>query len=126
MLVNNSVRRNRLKKMLLERKRKMWSDLRDELFRKLGREYNIQFDNPHDIEELALIDIIEDTGIAIADIRRGELEQMDEALRKLDAGTYGVCNGCDEEIEEERLKVMPFAEFCVKCQSGKETKKPTL
>ncbi len=123
---NSSTRQKKLKKYLLDRKMKMWNDLRDEFFRKLGKEYNAQFDNPHDIEELAIIDIIEDMGIAVADIKRAELEQMDAALRKIDDGTYGTCEGCGEEIEEERLKLIPFAEYCVKCKSGLETKKPTL
>lgn len=127
MAVNDSIRLKRLKKALLDRKKKMWSDLRDELFRKLGKEYNTQFDNPRDIEEMALIDVIEDTGLAIADVRREELEKMDESLRKIEDGTYGVCEGCAEEIDEERLKVMPFATYCVKCKSDTETaKKPTL
>lgn len=127
---NNNQRATRLKKMLLDKKRKMWNDLRDEFFRKLGREYNSQFDNPHDLEELGLIDVIEDMGIAVADIRKEDLEKMDQALRKLDEGTYGVCDECGEEIEEERLKVMPFAEYCLRCKSDKEMremkKKPTL
>ncbi|MBI5469200.1 MAG: TraR/DksA C4-type zinc finger protein [Deltaproteobacteria bacterium] len=124
---NNSTRQKKLKRYLLDRKMKMWNDLRDEFFRKLGKEYNAQFDNPHDIEELAIIDIIEDMGIAVADIKRVELEQMDAALRKIDDGTYGTCEGCGEEIEEERLKLIPYAEYCVKCKSALETeKKPTL
>lgn len=127
MAVNDSIRRKRLKKTLLDMKKKMWNDLRDELFRKLGKEYNTQFDNPRDIEEMALIDIIEDTGLAIADVRREELERLDESLRKIDDGTYGVCEDCAEEIEEERLRVMPFANRCVKCKGNTEiTKKPTL
>lgn len=121
--MSRSQRLNRLKKMLLDRKRKMWSDLRDDLFRKLGKEYNAQFENPHDIEELALLDIIEDTGIAVADIRRQELEAMDEALKRLEDGTYGACTECGEDIDEERLKVMPFAAACVKCQKGQEMPK---
>lgn len=124
---NKSTRQKKLKKYLLERKMKMWNDLRDDFFRKLGKEYNAQFDNPHDIEELALIDIIEDMGIAVADLKRAELEQMDAALRKIDDGTYGTCEECGEDIEEERLKLIPYAEYCVKCKSGLETeKKPTL
>lgn len=123
----NHNRQKMLKKFLLDRKMKMWNDLRDEFFRKLGNEYNSQFDNPHDIEELALIDMIEDMGIAVADLKRQELEQMDVALRKIDEGTYGTCEECGEGIEEERLKMIPFAEFCVKCKSDKELKKgPTL
>ncbi|HXI09870.1 MAG TPA: TraR/DksA C4-type zinc finger protein [Thermodesulfobacteriota bacterium] len=124
---NGSTRHKKLKKYLLDRKMKLWSDLRDDFFRKLGKEYNTQFDNPHDIEELALIDIIEDMGIAVADIKRAELEQMDAALRKIEDGSYGNCEECGEEIEEERLKLIPFAEYCVKCKSSQEPgKKPTL
>ena len=120
-----SIRYKRLRKMLLDLKKKMWADLRDELFRKLGNEYNAQFDNPHDIEELGLIDVIEDTGLAVADIRRRDLEQMDAALTKLDDGTYGVCEACEEEIDEERLKVVPYTSHCVRCQKDQEgPKKP--
>ncbi len=127
MAERESARPTRLKKLLLDKKRKMWVELRDELFRKLGKEYNAQFDNPRDIEEMALIDMIEDTGMAVADIRRDELEKMDEALRKLEDGTYGICSECGGEIEEARLKVMPFATFCVKCKSDREFfKKATL
>lgn len=124
---NNSARQKKLKRYLLDRKMKMWNDLRDEFFRKLGNEYNSQFDNPHDIEELSLIDLLEDMGIAVADHRRADLEQMDAALRKIDDGTYGTCEECGEEIDEGRLKAVPYAEYCVKCKSGMEpVKKPTL
>ncbi len=125
-MTENDLRIKRLKKLLLDRKKQMWGDLRDEFFRKLGREYNTQFDNPHDIEELALIDIIEDTGIAVADIKREELERMDAALRRLEDGEYGLCETCGTEIDEQRLKAMPFATSCVKCKKGGEAKKPTL
>lgn len=124
---NETARLNRLRKLLVDRKRKMWSDLRDEFFRKLGKEYNTQFDNPHDIEELALIDIIEDMGVAIADIHRQELVAIDEAIKKLEDGTYGVCSTCAGDIDEERLKVVPFATECVKCKAKTETvKRPTI
>ena len=113
-------REKRLKKLLLDRKRKMWMDLRDEFFRKLGKEYNSQFENPHDIEELALLDIIEDMGITVAEIRRKELEDMDTALSRLEDGAYGVCGDCGEDIGEDRLKTMPYATFCVACQGKAE------
>lgn len=115
-----------LKKMLFEKKRKMWIELRQEIFNKLGKEYHEQFDNPEDMEGLALIDVIEDTGLAIADIRRKELEDMDAAIRKLEEGTYGICEDCGSEIGDDRLKVVPPTSFCIKCQAKKESKKPTL
>lgn len=124
---NETTRFNRLRKLLIDRKRRMWGDLRDEFFRKLGKEYNTQFDNPHDIEELALIDMIEDMGVAVADIHRQELVAIDEAIKKLEDGTYGVCSACAEDIDEERLKVVPFATHCVNCKSKTETvKRPSI
>lgn len=119
-------RQEMLKKLLMENKRKMWNELRNEIFDKLGREYSKQFDNPQDMEDQSLIDLIEDTGLAVADIHRQELTEMDEAIRKLKDGTYGICEDCGEEIAEKRLKIVPFASFCTKCQAMKESKKPTL
>lgn len=44
------------------------------------------------------------------------LESVNNALRKIDAGTYGVCDRCGREINPERLKVLPYAVFCIECQ----------
>jgi YteA family regulatory protein len=44
------------------------------------------------------------------------VETIDKALAKMDAGTYGICDRCGTEISKERLKVLPYATFCVECQ----------
>jgi len=44
------------------------------------------------------------------------LGQIDNALHKIDAGTYGICDRCGRDINPERLKVLPYAIFCVDCQ----------
>jgi len=123
---NKKTRQEKLKKFLIEKKRKMWNELKDEIFNKLGREYSKNFDNPQDLEDQSLVDVIEDTGLAIADMHREELTRMDEAIRRLENGTYGICEDCDAEIDEARLKVTPLTPYCVACQSKKEGKKPTL
>lgn len=38
------------------------------------------------------------------------------ALRKIDEGTYGICEQCEEEISIGRLKAIPHARFCINCQ----------
>lgn len=123
---NKKTRQEELKKILIEKKRKMWNELRGEIFDKLGREYSKNFDNPQDLEDYSLLAVIEDTGLAIADMRLEELTRMDEATRRLEDGTYGICEDCDAEIDEARLKVVPLAPCCVTCQAKKEGKKPTL
>ncbi len=52
------------------------------------------------------------------------LYEIDEAIRRVDAGTYGVCEATGEPIERERLKVLPFARYCVAAQAEMERGKP--
>jgi DnaK suppressor protein len=54
---------------------------------------------------------------------RETLFQMDEALRRLDMGTFGNCEQCEEEISAARLKVYPFTTLCVDCKAELESEK---
>jgi DnaK suppressor protein len=45
----------------------------------------------------------------------GELNDINRALERLDAGVYGICTKCDEPIDPKRLEVLPYAELCVAC-----------
>ncbi len=51
---------------------------------------------------------------------RLQLRDIEEALRKIELGTYGICDDCEEEIPIGRLNVMPFALRCVDCQEKYE------
>ena len=48
---------------------------------------------------------------------RAKLKAIDEALSKIEDGIYGECEECGEDINKKRLNVLPFARYCVKCQS---------
>lgn len=47
------------------------------------------------------------------------LHDLDDALAKLDAGTYGACEQCGAPIGEARLEAMPAARLCIACASNK-------
>lgn len=47
--------------------------------------------------------------------RRGRLQRIEAALRRLETGDYGYCISCDEEIPVERLEIDPATERCVDC-----------
>lgn len=51
----------------------------------------------------------------LLDGARIELQRVDEAVARMDAGTYGVCTNCGRSIPPARLRVRPFAEHCVPC-----------
>ena len=48
------------------------------------------------------------------------LYEIDDALRRVEMGTYGVCEGCNKAIEKGRLAALPFAKLCIKCKSEAE------
>jgi DnaK suppressor protein len=50
---------------------------------------------------------------------RDTLSDIDEALTKLDNGTYGVCENCSRHIGEPRLEAMPAARLCIACASAR-------
>lgn len=54
--------------------------------------------------------------IAVRDNFREILGRIDEALGKIERGTYGICDRCGREITPGRLNVVPYAIYCVECQ----------
>ena len=46
--------------------------------------------------------------------------QIDDALKKIEEGAYGVCESCSEKISKERLKAIPHCILCLKCKQKKE------
>jgi DnaK suppressor protein len=46
------------------------------------------------------------------------LREISGALHRIDQGHYGVCMECDEPISAKRLEAVPWAKYCVRCQSG--------
>lgn len=43
------------------------------------------------------------------------LKKINSALKAIDQGTYGQCTKCKKAIDQGRLKIMPYADVCVKC-----------
>lgn len=51
-----------------------------------------------------------------------KLRLVEQALKRLEDGTYGYCIECGDEIDEKRLKYVPFARYCTECKSELEKK----
>jgi DnaK suppressor protein len=105
-----------IKNMLLVRRKEMLQDvsqsMRDEsdhLKHDIGDFYD-QASNDRD-RELSLM---------LADRERGKLTLVDNALHRIEIGTYGICESCDEVIDKERLIAMPFTKLCLSCQEDIE------
>ena len=73
-----------------------------------------------DVEDMSLRDATGAQQIALLEARTQERIQLDEALRRLDEGTYGICEDCEASISPARLRALPFARRCVACQEQYE------
>ncbi len=60
---------------------------------------------------------------AITSKQEKELREIEEALKKIENGTYGICEMCEEPIQIERLKVKPQAKYCIVCREIVEKNK---
>jgi len=58
--------------------------------------------------------------LGIASNEREILYELDDALKKIEEGTYGICEECKALITKKRLVAVPYARLCVKCQVKKE------
>lgn len=65
-------------------------------------------------------DLLNDTDIALLSHELVRLRDIDVALARIRAGTYGTCIDCGEDIPEARLSALPTAMCCVKCQQAYE------
>jgi len=58
--------------------------------------------------------------MSLASNDRALMYEIEEALKKITDGTYGVCEECKDLISKVRLKAIPYARLCLKCQEKKE------
>ena len=74
------------------------------------------------VGRLSRIDALQSQAMLQEASRRREqsLQKISRALRKIDAGEYGICEGCGEEIIEKRLQIYPTVDCCIECSSKLE------
>jgi len=78
-------------------------------------------DDKQDPVDVAVNDREQTIMLSITETERDLLGQMDEALQRIEAGTYGVCQNCGKDIVAARLEAVPYAGFCMPCQQKLES-----
>lgn len=118
----DSKRYDELKNILEERRREIMSEVQ-------GRMREVRADGAGstvqgvlDAVESSECDIQDEIEFALIQMKAETLNKIDEALRRLEEGTYGYCFECGEEISERRLRALPFAVRCKDCEEAREVK----
>lgn len=73
-----------------------------------------------DAEEQSVNDFVQDVDLALMQMKSETLKKIDQALLRLEEGTYGVCQECEAPIASARLRALPFAALCRDCQEAAE------
>jgi DnaK suppressor protein len=105
-----------LREHLLEMRTKLIAEINSEL--KAEREGNK--DEGMDTYDLASEERDREINFILSDRERVKIKQIDDALSRLEEGSYGVCESCGLEVAEERLEAMPFTRLCRDCQQDQE------
>ena len=64
------------------------------------------------------ISVERDRLLVVASDAQAKVAEIDAALSRVDAGTYGICESCGKPIPEARLEALPEATLCVGCKTG--------
>lgn len=105
-----------MKDLLSERRRMLLDSIQNRIrARRGGPGHDIR-----DAMEQTDADTQSDLSLALLQSQSAMLARVDQALARLDAGTYGICAGCEERIATARLRALPFAVRCAECETARE------
>lgn len=101
----------------LEKKQREMLDSfnRDRIAGNAGADDGIQ-----DLADKAANAYSKELNFSLSDTDREILFQIDEALKRMKAGTYGACTICSNTIGEKRLQALPWTPFCIDCAELQE------
>ncbi len=75
--------------------------------------------------DLATMAQAKERSMWLANDQKQRLAQIDQALARIQAGKYGICDSCGQPIARERLEANPHATLCIQCQSKSEKRPAT-
>ncbi|MFZ5451245.1 MAG: TraR/DksA family transcriptional regulator [Thermodesulfobacteriota bacterium] len=109
-----------VKERLLSRKQRLWQEVKQQLKSSIGDGYQEMLATARDEEDQASVSLLAETQLALLGPKRQELEAIEEAIQRLENGTYGQCENCGLNIEPRRLEIMPETPLCRNCQQMRE------
>jgi DnaK suppressor protein len=109
-----------LHRMLMTKRQETMNEMEGVLGRSLTEDQQRRLEAAMDVGDQALMDLERELGISLMEMRNKRRQAIEDALGKLEEGTYGICEECEIEISEKRLAAVPFAKFCVECQAKQE------
>jgi len=109
-----------LKQILEERRREILNEVQEKMRDVRAEGASFEGKGVLDAAETSEADIQDDIEFALIQMKSETLHKIEEALLRLEEGTYGNCFECGDEISERRLRALPFAVRCKDCEEARE------
>ena len=117
---------NNFKKLILKRKEEVLEGIRhisEDTLKKSQKEAAGDISGyAYHMADVATDSYDREFSLGLASSGRELLYSLDDALKRIEEGTFGICEDCKKLIAKTRLKAVPYAHFCIKCQQKKEKK----
>jgi len=113
---DTTIRTLELREMLIDRRREIQAQVH-------GRIRNGRTERPTDVGDMldqSDAHIQGDMDLTLLQMHTDTLRRVEDALARLDKGTYGTCFECHSEIADRRLRALPFAVRCQACEERRE------
>ncbi len=119
-----------MRKAVLKAAREKLQEMRRQVLRELGEDLKEGREGGKhegmDTYDLASEERDREISFILTDREREKVQAIQEALDRVENGTYGICESCDAEIAPARLSAMPFSRLCVNCQAEQEKEARTM
>ena len=110
----NAVKREHFKRLLLTELQRHAQHIGEEQ----AMAIDVVSNDAQESSDLALRDVIQEMALKLGDRESKMVADIDQALMRMDEGSYGVCISCGHPIDERRLEAMPTARYDAACQTA--------
>ena len=112
------------KKLILKRKEEVDDEIKhisDDTLRKSQKDASGDISGyTYHMADVATDNYAREFSLGLASNDRKSLYELDDAIKRIEGGTFGICEDCHMLITKARLKAVPYARLCVKCQEKRE------
>ncbi len=117
---STTARAARMPKKEMEKYRRLLVEKKSRLMSELAKTKNAEEEtteeSTQDIADKAVSSYTREFLYSLNDTERNTIQQIDQALARIEDGTYGVCLNCATAMSEKRLTAIPWSRHCVDCQ----------
>ncbi len=117
---------NEFKKIILKRKEEVSADLKqvsEDTLKKSPKDASGDISGySFHMADAATDNYDREFSFGLASSEREMIHGLDDALKRIEEGNFGICEDCKVRIPKTRLKALPWAQLCIKCQQKREKK----